>query len=126
MAQSDDCITNGVLALLAGMTFHISTSYLGFFLFDLLNRLFKRRDEHLGVSQIVLGQPEFRDQHPVFVHKDQAITLLHGDLPSTIQLSDAVHQQRPLAGSRHSPFSYSQEVWNQPPPISYNLIRLNR
>src|SRR5437762_14386109 len=87
MAQSDDCITNEALALLTGVTLRISTSYLGFFLFDLLNRLFKRRDERLGVSQVVLGQPEFRDQHPVFVHKDQAIALLHGDLPSTIQLS---------------------------------------
>jgi len=31
-----------------------------------------------------------------------------------------------LLHDRDIPFSsYSQEVWNHPPPVSYNLIRLN-
>jgi len=52
-----------------------------FFLFDLLDRLLERRDERLWVSQVVLGQLEFTHQHTVFVRKDQAVTLFHGDAP---------------------------------------------
>jgi hypothetical protein len=52
-----------------------------FFLFDLLDRLLERRDERLRVSQVVLGQLEFTNQHTVFVRKDQAVTLFHGDAP---------------------------------------------
>jgi hypothetical protein len=53
----------------------------GVFLFDLLDRLRERRDERRRVSQVALGDLEFRHEDAVFVHKHQTIALFHGDAP---------------------------------------------
>ena len=52
-----------------------------FLLFDVGNRLFERRDKGLRLSQIVLRQLKFRDQHTVFIDNDQPITLFHRHAP---------------------------------------------
>jgi hypothetical protein len=41
----------------------------GLFVFDVLHRLLERRYEDLRVSQVLLGQLKFRDQHTIFVHE---------------------------------------------------------
>ena len=51
----------------------------GFFLFDVLDRLLERPDERLRVSQVAFSHLEFRDQHTVFIDKDQTIALFHSD-----------------------------------------------
>ena len=40
-------------------------------LVDVVNRLFESRDKGLRLSQGVLRQLEFRDQHTVFIDNDQ-------------------------------------------------------
>ena len=52
-----------------------------FLLFDVGNRLFERRDKGLRLSQIVLRQLKFRDQHTVFIDNDQPIALFHRHAP---------------------------------------------
>jgi len=60
----------------------ISIVLSGFLLFDVLDRLRERRDERRRISQVVLSQLEFGNQHAVFVYKDQTIALFHSDAPS--------------------------------------------
>ena len=48
-----------------------------FLLFDVVDQLFERRDKGLRLSQGVLRQLEFRDQHASFVDNDQPIALIH-------------------------------------------------
>ena len=48
-----------------------------FLLFDVVDRLFERRDKGLRLSQGVLRQLEFRDQYTGFVDNDQPIALFH-------------------------------------------------
>ena len=55
----------------------------GLFFFNILDRLFERRDKSFRLSQRVLRQLEFRDQHTSLVHNDQPITLLHKLSPSS-------------------------------------------
>lgn len=50
-------------------------------LFDVLDRLFDRCDKGLRLSQGVLRQLEFRNQHTGTVDNDQPITLFHSDTP---------------------------------------------
>jgi hypothetical protein len=57
----------------------------GLFFFNILDRLFERGDKGFRLSQRILRELEFRDQHTGLVHNDQPITLLHNLSPSKIQ-----------------------------------------
>jgi hypothetical protein len=54
----------------------------GLFLFNILDRLFERLDKGLRLSQGVLRQLEFRNQHAGLVDNDQPIALFHSNAPS--------------------------------------------
>ena len=51
----------------------------GLFLFNVLDRLFEPLDKGLRLSQGILRQLEFRDQHAGLVDNDQPIALFHSD-----------------------------------------------
>ena len=52
-----------------------------FFHFDVVDRLFERRDKGVRLSQGILRQLKLRDQHTVFIDNDQPIALFHRPAP---------------------------------------------